>query len=481
MGSIQAHEMSVWFEQWAAFKNNSAFGSQGEAAVLAYLQQCVSRDILLAVGYRDKHTEKDLLDAIRLYLDSKIHPKILHQLEIWKSRQAEGNTVAETMRRQIMAFYDSNMDANSPQDWLKLLLYATTTDKEILTKILAKTRELETPHQIIEFVDAEESGKKNAGRLLGGKANIARAGFQGGGNKDGTRSPKCFACQDRGHTKSECTVDPSTLWCVHCKTKNHNTYNKCPKNKNKKQGKETPKIKQDPKNTKSPPKKGLHARSLKQDDQTADIQEIGDDEEEDMSSMDLFSLRLQFWPFGGETDDDLESSEESEVFFLDEDDTDLSGEESGESGYFTPPNSPAEVWSVEDLITDDEDEPVHPPLLSDSSDDEEDESSDEPVHPPLLSDSEPSDDEEDESSDDEDNSPLNRYLNNRELRDIQGKDDQIPPGARVWTEDSPQDDSRMEHQEVTAELLYNLLGWNEEGEAATDDVTALESPPITGP
>ena len=48
--SIQAHEMSVWFEQWAAFKNNSAFGSQGEAAVLAYLQQCVSRDILLAVG-----------------------------------------------------------------------------------------------------------------------------------------------------------------------------------------------------------------------------------------------------------------------------------------------------------------------------------------------------------------------------------------------------------------------------------------------
>ena len=239
--SIQAHEMSVWLEQWAAFRDNSAFGSQGEAAILAYLQQCVSRDILLAVGYRDKRTEKDLLDAIRLYLDSKIHPKILHQLEIWKSRQAEGNTVAETMRRQIMAFYDSNMDANSPQDWLKLLLYATTTDKEILTKILAKTRELETPHQIIEFVDAEESGKKNAGRLLGGKANIARTNFQGGGNKDGTRSPKCFACQDRGHTKSECTVDPSTLWCVHCKTKNHNTYNKCPKNKNKNKGKETPK------------------------------------------------------------------------------------------------------------------------------------------------------------------------------------------------------------------------------------------------
>merc|ERR1711867_235068 len=123
----------------------------------------------------------------------------------------------------------------------------------------------------------------------------------------------------------------------------------------------------------------------------------------------------------------------------------------------------------------------HPQLLSDSSDDEEDESSDEPVHPPLLSDSEPSDDEEDESSDDEDNSPLNRYLNNRELRDIQGKDNQFPPGARVWTEDPPQNDSRMEHQEVTAELLFCILGWNEEGESDTDDVTALESLPITEP
>merc|ERR1712115_181451 len=350
-----------------------------------------------------------------------------------------------------------------------------------LTKILAKTRELETPHQIIEFVDAEECGKKNAGRLLGGKATIARAGFQGGGDKDGNngaRSPKCFACQAKGHTRSECTVDPSTLRCVHCKTKNHNTYNKCPKNKNKNKGKETPKGKQDPKNTKTPPKKGLQARSLKQDEQTADIQEIGDDEEEDMSSMDLYGLRLKFWPFGGETDDDLESSGESEVFFLDEDDTDLSGEESGESGYFTPPNSPAEMWSVEDLITDDEDEPVHPPLLSDSSDDEEDESSDEPVHPPLLPDSEPSDDEEDESSDDEDDSPLNRYLNNRELRDIRRKEDQIPPGARVWTEDSPQDNFE-EHQEVTAELLFSILGWNDEGESDTDVVSALEPPPIT--
>ena len=47
--SIQAHEMTAWREQWAAFRDNSAFSTHGDAAVLAYLRQCVSREILLAV------------------------------------------------------------------------------------------------------------------------------------------------------------------------------------------------------------------------------------------------------------------------------------------------------------------------------------------------------------------------------------------------------------------------------------------------
>merc|ERR1712177_84808 len=52
--SIQAHEMTMWTEQWAAFRDNSAFGTQGDAAILAYLKQCVSREILLAVAYRER-------------------------------------------------------------------------------------------------------------------------------------------------------------------------------------------------------------------------------------------------------------------------------------------------------------------------------------------------------------------------------------------------------------------------------------------
>ena len=81
--SIQAHEMTAWREQWTEFRDNSAFSAHGEAAVLAYLKQCVSREILIAVNYKEKDTEEELLQAIQEYLDTKVHPKVIRQLEIW--------------------------------------------------------------------------------------------------------------------------------------------------------------------------------------------------------------------------------------------------------------------------------------------------------------------------------------------------------------------------------------------------------------
>merc|ERR1712208_103329 len=203
--SIQAHEMTTWIEQWKEFRDNSAFSLLGEKAILAYLKQCVSREILIAVNYKEKNTEEELLQAIQEYLDTKVHPKVIRQLEIWCARQSDGSTVAESMRRQVCNFYDSNREGNTPEDWLKLLLYTTCTDKEILTKVLAKTRNLETPQNIIDFVDAEECGKINANRLLGGKNIAAKVGF-GRGEITG-KTPKCFICQAQGHWKRYCTVD----------------------------------------------------------------------------------------------------------------------------------------------------------------------------------------------------------------------------------------------------------------------------------
>merc|ERR1712240_672901 len=218
--SIQAHEMTAWREQWEEFRDNLAFSNFGEKSVLAYLKQCVSREILIAVNYKEKNTEEELLQAIQEYLDTKVHPKVIRQLEIWHARQGNGSSVAESMRRQVYQFYDTNMEKNEVEDWLKLLLYTTCQDKELLSKILARARTLKTAHDVIDYVEAEECGKLNVERLLGGKAIVARV--QG-------KNVRCYACQNPGHIKSECTVEKSKLYCQHCKKKGlHNTNRGCP-------------------------------------------------------------------------------------------------------------------------------------------------------------------------------------------------------------------------------------------------------------
>ena len=120
-------------------------------------------------------------------------------------------------------FYDTNMEKNEVEDWLKLLLYTTCQDKELLSKILARARTLKTAHDVIDYVEAEECGKLNAERLLGGKAIVARV--QGKQRKSGAR---CYACQNPGHIRSECTVEKSKLYCQHCKKRGlHNTNRFC--------------------------------------------------------------------------------------------------------------------------------------------------------------------------------------------------------------------------------------------------------------
>ena len=84
------------------------------------------------------------------------------------------------MRRQVSHFYDTSMDKNKSEDWLKLLLYSTCQDREILGKILARTRTLHTHTDIIDFVAAEECGKENSERLLSMKEVAARTGLTGG-------------------------------------------------------------------------------------------------------------------------------------------------------------------------------------------------------------------------------------------------------------------------------------------------------------
>ena len=131
---------------------------------------------------------------------------------------------------------------------MKLLLYSTCQDREILGKILARTRTLHTHTDIIDFVAAEECGKENSERLLSMKEVAARTGLTG--DCQGGGGVRCYACQSPGHTKPECKVEKSKLWCAHCRQRGvHNTNKFCKafkRDNDKKEDKEQGGGKEDP-------------------------------------------------------------------------------------------------------------------------------------------------------------------------------------------------------------------------------------------
>ena len=57
--------IEVWMEKLEAYKVNSVFNTQGEVAKVAYLKNCVYREILSAVPYKTAEMEKELFKRIR--------------------------------------------------------------------------------------------------------------------------------------------------------------------------------------------------------------------------------------------------------------------------------------------------------------------------------------------------------------------------------------------------------------------------------
>merc|ERR1711873_172280 len=148
----------------------------------------------------------------------------------------------------------------------------------------------------------------------------------------------CFICQKPGHVKSECRVDKAKLFCAHCKQKGvHNTNNKCPEFKKKPQDKKEDSNKKNEKNYKKKRNRVWTAKGGKEDDE--DPPEDEDEGDSDSaSSVTFVGSRVQWWPTdnGSESDseEELESSQEPEVFFLESEYESEDG--SSESGYYTP-------------------------------------------------------------------------------------------------------------------------------------------------
>ena len=120
-------------------------------------------------------------------------------------------------------------------------------------------------------------------------------------------------------------------------------------------------------NNKPNDKKKAKAQAVKETGKE-DEEQDEEDEDEDSDSVPLFGCRLQWWPLGEtDTEGELDTSSEPEVFFLDSEVETEDDSSENESGYFTPPNSPEGIPS----LTEDEDDSLMseenwgPPLLSD--------------------------------------------------------------------------------------------------------------------
>ena len=83
---------------------------------------------MAAINYKEVESEEEMLNRIKEYLNTKVHTTVIRQLEVWKVKQQSGSSLAESMRRQIQQFFNTRMDQNLPDDWLKLLLYSTGGD-----------------------------------------------------------------------------------------------------------------------------------------------------------------------------------------------------------------------------------------------------------------------------------------------------------------------------------------------------------------
>ena len=75
--SVAAQDISLWLERWEEYKLNSLFCKVSEKSILAYLKTCVSRDILAAINYKEVEMEKKMLDRIKDYLNTKVHPTVI--------------------------------------------------------------------------------------------------------------------------------------------------------------------------------------------------------------------------------------------------------------------------------------------------------------------------------------------------------------------------------------------------------------------
>ena len=89
----------------------------------------------MSINHKKIKTEKEFLVKLRTYIDTRLHPKLIHQLEIMRTRQKNGSSFLDVLSQQVMNYFEAGMDKNTSEEWLILLLVATINEASTLQEV----------------------------------------------------------------------------------------------------------------------------------------------------------------------------------------------------------------------------------------------------------------------------------------------------------------------------------------------------------
>ena len=268
-------------------------------------------------------------------------------------------------------------------------------------------------------------------------------------------------------------MEKSKLYCQYCKKKGlHNTNRSCREFKGNSDNRDKPG--KGTEKTDKPVDKRKKLNKARKASIT-EIEETPEDEEDEDSdnSVPFIVSRIQWWPLGeadseGDSEGELESSNDADVFFFDSEFETEDDSSENESGYYTPPNSPEE----NSLLTEDETEDDNSQLSEQENED---------LMPALSSDSESDSDDDDEDSEDDDDVPwTNKLTSNISRKAADGSKD-LPGCPGIWTkEETPQDITTAEFQESMQKIFEEIseVMDAQAAERAAREAAASAPPPV---
>ena len=94
-------------------QNASAFMHQAKHVKIRYLCTFVDKEILNAIGYRNFNQERTLLAVVLDYVNERLHPTMIKQLNVLKTQIEEEQETCDFLVNVCQDFFDSDMKDNT--------------------------------------------------------------------------------------------------------------------------------------------------------------------------------------------------------------------------------------------------------------------------------------------------------------------------------------------------------------------------------